>query len=88
MAELSTGPHEVDVEHITLKGPDGAPIDAIHAPKNHLFVVTITEANQFEQNKQGYQRERPCWPPRAPPRRASVPTPIRVETTPTVVELA
>ena len=31
MAELSTGTHEVDVEHITLKGPDGAPIDAIHA---------------------------------------------------------
>src|SRR5215213_3420660 len=31
MAELSTGTHEVDVEHLTLKGPDGAPIDAIHA---------------------------------------------------------
>jgi carboxymethylenebutenolidase len=31
MAELHTGTHEVDVEHITLKGPDGAAIDAIHA---------------------------------------------------------
>ena len=31
MAELQTGTHEVDVEHITLKGPDGAAIDAIHA---------------------------------------------------------
>lgn len=30
-------------------------IDAIHAPKNHLFVVTVTDANQFEQNKAGYQ---------------------------------
>ena len=25
MAELQTGPHEVDVEHIMLKGPDGTP---------------------------------------------------------------
>jgi carboxymethylenebutenolidase len=31
MAELHTGPHDVDVEHITLKGPDGAAVDAIHA---------------------------------------------------------
>ncbi|HEY3671321.1 MAG TPA: dienelactone hydrolase family protein [Acidimicrobiia bacterium] len=31
MAELSTGTHDVDVEHITLKGPDGAAVDAIHA---------------------------------------------------------
>ena len=31
MAELHTGTHDVDVEHITLKGPDGAAIDAIHA---------------------------------------------------------
>ena len=31
MAELQTGSHEVDVEHITLKGPDGASVDAIHA---------------------------------------------------------
>src|SRR6478672_6054354 len=31
MAELQTGTDEVDVEHITLKGPDGAAIDAIHA---------------------------------------------------------
>jgi carboxymethylenebutenolidase len=31
MAELHTGPHDVDVEHIMLKGPDGAAVDAIHA---------------------------------------------------------
>jgi carboxymethylenebutenolidase len=31
VAELHTGTHEVDVEHITLKGPDGAVVDAIHA---------------------------------------------------------
>jgi carboxymethylenebutenolidase len=31
MAELTPGNLEVDVEHITLKGPDGAAIDAIHA---------------------------------------------------------
>ena len=31
MAELKTGPHEVDVEHIMLKGPDGTAVDAIHA---------------------------------------------------------
>src|SRR3954453_17383529 len=31
MAELHTGTHDVDVEHIALKGPDGAAIDAIHA---------------------------------------------------------
>jgi len=31
MAELQTGPNDVDVEHITLKGPDGAAVDAIHA---------------------------------------------------------
>jgi carboxymethylenebutenolidase len=29
--ELSLGPNEVDVEHITLKGVDGAVVDAIHA---------------------------------------------------------
>jgi carboxymethylenebutenolidase len=31
MAELTTGPHEVDVEHIVLKGVDGTAVDAIHA---------------------------------------------------------
>jgi carboxymethylenebutenolidase len=31
MAELHTGSHDVDVEHVILKGPDGAAIDAIHA---------------------------------------------------------
>jgi carboxymethylenebutenolidase len=31
MAELHTGSHEVDVEHIVLKGPDGVAVDAIHA---------------------------------------------------------
>jgi carboxymethylenebutenolidase len=30
MAELHTGGHEVDVEHVTLKGIDGAVVDAIH----------------------------------------------------------
>jgi carboxymethylenebutenolidase len=29
--ELSPGPHEVDVEHIVLKGADGTGVDAIHA---------------------------------------------------------
>jgi carboxymethylenebutenolidase len=31
MAELEPGKHEVDVEHVTLKGIDGASVDAIHA---------------------------------------------------------
>ena len=31
MPELQTGPDEVDVEHIMLKGPDGTAVDAIHA---------------------------------------------------------
>jgi carboxymethylenebutenolidase len=31
MAELAPGNLEVDVEHIVLKGPDGASVDAIHA---------------------------------------------------------
>ena len=31
MAELITGSHEVDVEHIALKGADGTAVDAIHA---------------------------------------------------------
>jgi carboxymethylenebutenolidase len=31
VAELATGPYEVDVEHITIKGADGAEVDAIHA---------------------------------------------------------
>jgi len=31
MAELQTGPHEVDVEHIMLKGPDDTAVDAVHA---------------------------------------------------------
>lgn len=31
MAELEPGPYEVDVEHITLKGADGTPVDAVHA---------------------------------------------------------
>lgn len=29
--ELEPGPYEVDVEHITLKGADGTPVDAVHA---------------------------------------------------------
>jgi carboxymethylenebutenolidase len=31
MAELVEGPQEVDVEHIVVKGPDGAAVDAVHA---------------------------------------------------------
>src|SRR4029079_14661268 len=31
MAELTPGTQEVDVEHIVIKGPDGAAVDAIHA---------------------------------------------------------
>jgi carboxymethylenebutenolidase len=31
LAELVTGPHDVDVEHITLKGADGTIVDAVHA---------------------------------------------------------
>ena len=31
MAELEPGTYEVDVEHITLKGADGTPVDAVHA---------------------------------------------------------
>ena len=31
MPELETGTEEVDVEHITLKGIDGALVDAVHA---------------------------------------------------------
>ena len=31
MAELEAGPHEVDVEQITVKGIDGVAVDAVHA---------------------------------------------------------
>ena len=31
LPELETGPYEVDVEHITLKGADGTQVDAVHA---------------------------------------------------------
>lgn len=31
MAELHTGPHDADVEHVTLRGTDGAAVDAVHA---------------------------------------------------------
>lgn len=31
MAELALGTQEVDVEHVVLKGPDGTPVDAVHA---------------------------------------------------------
>ena len=31
LPELETGPYEVDVEHITLKGVDGTQVDAVHA---------------------------------------------------------
>ena len=36
MAELETGPYEVDVEHVTLKGMDGTLIDAVHARPDGL----------------------------------------------------
>jgi carboxymethylenebutenolidase len=41
MAELSTGAHEVDVEHVTLKGPDGAAVDAVHARPDGMPVGGI-----------------------------------------------
>ncbi|MET0627062.1 MAG: dienelactone hydrolase family protein [Acidimicrobiia bacterium] len=41
MAELEPGPHEVDVEHITLKGADGATVDAIHARPDGLPIAGI-----------------------------------------------
>jgi carboxymethylenebutenolidase len=36
LAELAPGTFEVDVEHVTLKGPDGTRVDAIHARPDGL----------------------------------------------------
>jgi carboxymethylenebutenolidase len=41
MAELHTGPHDVDVAHITLKGPDGTVVDAIHARPDGMPVAGL-----------------------------------------------
>jgi carboxymethylenebutenolidase len=41
MAELHTGTHDVDVEHITLKGLDGAAVDAIHARPDGMPVMGL-----------------------------------------------
>ena len=41
MAELEAGPHEVDVEHITVKGIDGVAVDAVHARPDGLPVAGI-----------------------------------------------
>jgi carboxymethylenebutenolidase len=39
--ELVPGPHEVDVEHIMVKGPDGARVDAIHARPDGMPVAGL-----------------------------------------------
>jgi len=41
VAELEAGPHEVDVEHITVKGIDGVAVDAVHARPDGLPVAGI-----------------------------------------------
>jgi carboxymethylenebutenolidase len=41
MAELSTGTQDVDVEHIVLKGSDGAAVDAIHARPDGMPVAGL-----------------------------------------------
>jgi carboxymethylenebutenolidase len=41
MAELESGDLDVDVEHITLKGVDGAAVDAIHARPDGLPIAGI-----------------------------------------------
>jgi carboxymethylenebutenolidase len=41
VAELSTGPYEVDVEHITIRGADGAEVDAIHARPDGMPVAGL-----------------------------------------------
>ena len=41
MAELVTGTHDVDVEHIMLKGPDGTAVDAIHARPDGMPVAGL-----------------------------------------------
>ena len=41
MSELAPGTLDVDVEHITIKGPDGAAVDAIHARPDGMPVLGI-----------------------------------------------
>ncbi len=41
MAELAAGTLDVDVEHITIKGPDGLAVDAIHARPDGMPVLGI-----------------------------------------------
>ena len=41
MAELTPGTQEVDVEHIVIKGPDGAAVDAIHARPDGMPVAGL-----------------------------------------------
>jgi carboxymethylenebutenolidase len=41
MAELITGSQDVDVEHITVKGPDGTEVDAIHARPDGMPVAGL-----------------------------------------------
>jgi carboxymethylenebutenolidase len=39
--ELAIGPHEVDVEHVSVKGPDGARVDAIHARPDGMPIAGL-----------------------------------------------
>ncbi len=41
MAELAAGTLDVDVEHITIKGPDGLAVDAIHARPDGMPVLGV-----------------------------------------------
>ena len=41
MSELAPGTHDVDVEHIMLKGPDGTAVDAIHARPDGMPVAGL-----------------------------------------------
>ena len=41
VAELAPGTLDVDVEHITIKGPDGTQVDAIHARPDGMPVLGI-----------------------------------------------
>src|SRR5256885_7937037 len=41
MSELRTGTQDVDVEHMVLKGVDGAAVDAIHARPDGMPVAGI-----------------------------------------------
>ena len=41
MAELEVGLHDVDVEHITVKGVDGVAVDAVHARPDGMPIAGI-----------------------------------------------